>query len=578
MIDMPDASDTTNRRRQRVLYADSVVRRDAFHNGLTNQIILERGNYGGAMTYPAYYHIKNGALHTTPEERQVHIDNVLGKGIATTIPGAPTNVSATTNDTQATIAFTAPLSDGGLEILSYTVLSSPGEISFTGLASPIVLTGLTIGETYTFVVFATNANGNSASSSASNPVTPVLPMMIHIRTLAGHLDMVLPFLCGTDQCITVDWGDGVAQETYTNTRPSHTYELPEHTYTIRVSGSAQAYGDRNGYTGSNLIVSVDSWGSLGFTSLEGCFCGSTQLLCVPSYLPSTVTNVRVMFQHATLFNQDIRIWDVRNVRNMYGMFLEARDFNQDIGGWNVGNVVSMGGMFSGASAFNQMIGGWDVGKVQDMYYMFAGASAFNQDIGGWKVGNVASMSGMFSGASAFNQMIGGWDVGKVQDMYFMFANASSFNQDIGRWNVGNVTNMSGMFSGASAFNQMIGGWDVGKVTNMSSMFSGAKAFHRDIGIWNVGKVTNMSSMFAGAISFNQDIGIWVVENVSSVSKMFYGAIAFHQDISSWNFTKVEEDGAERMLQDSGIANNSSYWPTFRTLQYLLGKEIEPPAV
>ena len=57
-------------------------------------------------------------------------------------------------------------------ITGYTVTSNPGAITGTGTASPITVTGLTNGTLYTFTVVATNANGNSLPSAASNSVRP----------------------------------------------------------------------------------------------------------------------------------------------------------------------------------------------------------------------------------------------------------------------------------------------------------------------------------------------------------------------------------------------------------------------
>src|SRR5664280_1737896 len=88
----------------------------------------------------------------------------------TTVLGAPTNVVATAGNAQATLTFTAPA--GGSGITGYTVTSTPGNITGTGTASPIIVTGLTNGTAYTFTVIATNANGNSPASVASNSVTP----------------------------------------------------------------------------------------------------------------------------------------------------------------------------------------------------------------------------------------------------------------------------------------------------------------------------------------------------------------------------------------------------------------------
>jgi uncharacterized protein (TIGR02145 family) len=70
------------------------------------------------------------------------------------------------------VTFTPPASNGGSAITGYTVTSSSGGFTGTGLGSPITVTGLTNGTAYTFTVIATNANGNSLASSASNSVTP----------------------------------------------------------------------------------------------------------------------------------------------------------------------------------------------------------------------------------------------------------------------------------------------------------------------------------------------------------------------------------------------------------------------
>jgi uncharacterized protein (TIGR02145 family) len=89
-----------------------------------------------------------------------------------TVPGAPTIGTATNGNASASVAFTAPSNTGGSAITGYTVTSNPGNIAITGTASPITVTGLANGTAYTFTVVATNANGNSSPSAASNSVTP----------------------------------------------------------------------------------------------------------------------------------------------------------------------------------------------------------------------------------------------------------------------------------------------------------------------------------------------------------------------------------------------------------------------
>jgi hypothetical protein len=89
------------------------------------------------------------------------------------VPGAPTSVAAVRGPGEAVVSFTAPVSDGGSAITSYTVTSSPGSVTATGSTSPITVTGLTNGTSYTFTVAATNAVGTGIASSASSAITPI---------------------------------------------------------------------------------------------------------------------------------------------------------------------------------------------------------------------------------------------------------------------------------------------------------------------------------------------------------------------------------------------------------------------
>lgn len=109
-------------------------------------------------------------MWTLQQQLQAIAATLWPKGLTT--PGAPTSVSASAGNAQATVTFTAPVDTGGTSITSYTVTSSPGSITGTGSASPITVTGLTNGTAYTFTVTATNAQGTGPASSASGSVTP----------------------------------------------------------------------------------------------------------------------------------------------------------------------------------------------------------------------------------------------------------------------------------------------------------------------------------------------------------------------------------------------------------------------
>ena len=95
--------------------------------------------------------------------------------VCTTAPGAPTIGTATaTGTTTATVSFTAPTSDGGATIVSYTATSSPGGITATltqAGSGTISVTGLSASTSYTFTITALNSVGASSASAASNSIT-----------------------------------------------------------------------------------------------------------------------------------------------------------------------------------------------------------------------------------------------------------------------------------------------------------------------------------------------------------------------------------------------------------------------
>jgi hypothetical protein len=93
------------------------------------------------------------------------------------LPGAPTIGTATAGNTQATVNWTAPASDGGSPITGYKVIPYIAGVAqsaqtFNSTATSQTVTGLTNGTTYKFRVAAINAVGAGKNSNASNAVTP----------------------------------------------------------------------------------------------------------------------------------------------------------------------------------------------------------------------------------------------------------------------------------------------------------------------------------------------------------------------------------------------------------------------
>jgi len=105
--------------------------------------------------------------------------------VAATVPQAPTIGTATVSSTSASVTFT-PGNNGGASSTTYTVYASGGYGQYaTGTSSPITVSGLTVGQSYTFTVTASNSAGTSSASSPSNSITAVTPFTVDYLIVGG---------------------------------------------------------------------------------------------------------------------------------------------------------------------------------------------------------------------------------------------------------------------------------------------------------------------------------------------------------------------------------------------------------
>lgn len=171
-------------------------------SGTTLTINLTQGSDGGSAITNYQYSIDNGVTYTAFSPAVIaspltitglsagstysvllQAVNSIGIGASSnvlsvtvpTVPFAPYNLTYTTSTGSATISFSAGLT-GGSPLTNYRY-STNGGSTFTAFspvdtASPVTISGLTAGQTYSVVLQAINAIGNGASSSALSVVMP----------------------------------------------------------------------------------------------------------------------------------------------------------------------------------------------------------------------------------------------------------------------------------------------------------------------------------------------------------------------------------------------------------------------
>ena len=164
-----------------------------------------------------------------PDDTWMYLDDVSVTNSQPTAPGAPTGVTATAGNGSANVTWTAPASNGGSAITSYTVtpyIGSTAQTPVTVTGSPpatsTTVTGLTNGTTYTFTVSATNAIGTGPASAASNAVTPSPP--------------TAP---GAPTGVTATAGNGSANVTWTAPASNGGSAITSYTVTPYIGSTAQ---------------------------------------------------------------------------------------------------------------------------------------------------------------------------------------------------------------------------------------------------------------------------------------------------------------------------------------------------
>ncbi len=200
-------------------------------------------------------------------------------------PSKPTSVVATGANTSASIAFT-PGDSGGSTIIAYTVTAIDSTNTGRGgqtqadTTSPILITGLTNGDHYTFTVIATNSLGDSPPSSASNSIVPAVVLTVpdpptNLQATASSGQVVVTFTAPANNggsAITSYTATAVDESTPANGGQTHVGNSPS-TVTALVNGDAYHFtvhatntiGNSAESLQSNTVTPSGSGGTATFT-------------------------------------------------------------------------------------------------------------------------------------------------------------------------------------------------------------------------------------------------------------------------------------------------------------------------
>ena len=172
-------------------------------------------------------------------------------------PDAPTSVTATAGNGQASVQWLAPTSNGGSAITNYIVeYSSNNGLSWTSAAHPVstntslAVTGLANGTTYIFRITAVNAVGSSTPSVSSSSVMPKSTDST-LSQLVSSSGTLSPTFAGGTLAYSISVGNSVTSITLTPT-------LSESHGSIQVNGTSVTSGQASSAlslsVGSNVVL------------------------------------------------------------------------------------------------------------------------------------------------------------------------------------------------------------------------------------------------------------------------------------------------------------------------------------
>ena len=332
---------------------------------------------------------------------------------------------------------------------------------------------------------------------------------------------------GTGLNITVDWGDGTAEETFTTSFPTHTYATAG-IYEIKVWGTCPKWGyaDLNTvsstsnsayYTYTQYLTKVKQFGELGaqqygFAQCKNLTEVSGDNLVTNRTFEKTTSMTYMFYKCSKLTSLDVSRFDTANVTTMAFMFYYCSNLTSlDVSGFDTSKVTSMSYIFGDCSSLTSLdLSGFVTSKVTNMASMFTNCSNLTSlDVSEFDTLNVTNMSWMFSYCRGLTSLdVSGFDTSKVTDMLSMFYNCSKLTSlNVSGFDTSKVTNMYNMFYNCTGLISLdLTNFDTSKVTDMSRMFYSCRNL-KSIQLSNKFKIPSSSNanMFANTTNLKSII-------------------------------------------------------------------------
>lgn len=190
--------------------------------------------------------------------------------------------------------------------------------------------------------------GESSYGYSDDYLSPFKITVNTAKTGSTSDTFILPLFNGEYYDFIIKWGDDSEESVTGASLSSVEHQYPSSgTYQISIIGQfPRIYFNNSG--DRQKVLSIDSWGSIIWSSMSRAFLGCVNLTCNYYDSPnlSKVTDTSFMFYGCAAFNCTL-IFDTRNIVNMTAMFAFCPSLKQRLSSFNIENVANMTNFLTG---------------------------------------------------------------------------------------------------------------------------------------------------------------------------------------------------------------------------------------
>ena len=405
--------------------------------------------------------------------------------------------------------------------------------------------------------------------SSEEAVALGVPLIMEVDTtdtssaVSASDSIILPFDEGNTVNLQIDWGDGSALETYTNTN-----NICLHQYSIGGLYDIKIYNlngvSRIPWNITNVATNrkdfskfydlkqfgdceIYQLNEFDYSSFEKCINLDVTASDIAERCIELCVNTYELFRECSIVEaKNSTNWDTSNITVFQTMFFRNTNIIIDCSNWEMSQATSIRSMFSQCGNINPDVTNWDISSsLLDMDSAFADLPNFERDLSNWDVSGVEDMGGSFQDCTSFTgQGLENWNTSSALNRILgTFRRSINFNGNLQNFDVSGVTTMSEAFRECTNFiGNGLENWNTSSaLTNLQSTFQSCTNFNKNLSNWDVSGVTTMREGFQGTTIFEGNgLDTWVTSSLTNLEFAFQNCTNFNQDLSGWDFSNVTD--------------------------------------